>query len=142
MFLLCRCGGLRGGIAALHDFHPLLPCQALGQALVLCRQGRGGFHLTAALWIPAYAGMTDLWLVLFTLTPVSGTGTGFGPLSSRERGILSVVLDLFTRVTPHPVDSRLRGNDGYSPVWWYGFVRLCLNSIFVMGDFCEVLASV
>ena len=22
MFLLCRCGGLRGGIAALHDFHP------------------------------------------------------------------------------------------------------------------------
>ena len=24
-------------------FHPLLPCQALGQALVLCHQGRGGF---------------------------------------------------------------------------------------------------
>ena len=23
--------------------HPLLPCQALGQALVLCHQGRGGF---------------------------------------------------------------------------------------------------
>ena len=24
--------------------------------------------------------------IVFTLTPVSGTGTGFGPLSSRERG--------------------------------------------------------
>ena len=34
--------------------------------------------------------------MIFTLTPVSGTGTGFGPLSSRERGIRSVVLDLFT----------------------------------------------
>ena len=31
------------------------------------------------------------------------------PLPSRERGILSVVLDL---LLPHPVDSRLRGNDG------------------------------
>ena len=27
-----------------------------------------------------------MWLVLFTLTPVSGTGTGFGPLPPRERG--------------------------------------------------------
>ena len=43
---------------------PSLPCQALGQALVLSRQGR--------------------------------------------RGILSVVLDLFTRVTPHPVDTALK----------------------------------
>ena len=40
--LLHECVGLRGGIAALHDFHPLIP--------------------------------------------VSGTGTGFDPLSSRERG--------------------------------------------------------
>ena len=52
MFLLCRCGGLRGGIVALHDFHPLLP--------------------------------------------VSGTGTGFDSLPSRERGIMVVGLDLFT----------------------------------------------
>ena len=40
--LLHGCGGLRGGIAAFHGFHPLLP--------------------------------------------VSGTGTGFGPLPSREKG--------------------------------------------------------
>ena len=41
-------------------------CQALGQALVLFRQGRGGFCRLVwlvvspdpALWIPAYAGMT------------------------------------------------------------------------------------
>ena len=32
MFLLCGCGGLRGGKDELRDFHPLLPCQALGQA--------------------------------------------------------------------------------------------------------------
>ena len=36
-------------------------------------------------------------LACFTLAPVSGTGTGFGPLSSRERGIRLVVL--FTRIT-------------------------------------------
>ena len=38
----------------MRRFHPLLPCQALGQALVLCRQGRGGFGVVnrgTALWI-------------------------------------------------------------------------------------------
>ena len=34
----------------------VLSCFTL--TLVLSHQGRGGFHLTAALWIPAYAGMT------------------------------------------------------------------------------------
>ena len=54
---------------------------------------------TAALWFPAYAGMTvrdamndGAGVVLFhPLIPVSGTGTGsLIPLPSRERGILSV----------------------------------------------------
>ena len=49
--------------------HPLLPCQALGQALVLSRQGRGVdgwccLVVCPTLWIPAYAGMNGLWLVL------------------------------------------------------------------------------
>ena len=48
---------------ALHRFHPLIPCQALGQALVLSHQGRGGFCrlvclVSPTLWISAYAGMT------------------------------------------------------------------------------------
>ena len=39
------------------------------------------------------ASMTVWWdCLVFTLTPVSGTGTGFDTLSSRERGILAVVL--------------------------------------------------
>ena len=50
--------------------------------------------------------------IVFTLTPVSGTGTGFGPLPSRERGN---VVGLSYSPSPHPVDSRLRGNDG---PWW------------------------
>ena len=44
--------------------------------------------------------------------PVSGTGTGFGPLPSRERGLV-VGLDLFTRVTLPPrhcgLDPQSRG---------------------------------
>ena len=34
------------------------------------------------------------------LLPVSGTGTGFDPLPSRERGILSVGVVLFTLTPP------------------------------------------
>ena len=43
------------------------------------------FTLTLAL---SHQGRGDSvgCVVLFALTPVSGTGTGFGPLSSRERG--------------------------------------------------------
>ena len=41
--------------------------------------------------------MTVSWdCFSITLAPVSGTGTGFGPLPSRESGILVVGLDLFT----------------------------------------------
>ena len=36
-------------------------------------------------------------VLLLPSDPVSGTGTGFGPLPSRERGLIDVVL--FTRVT-------------------------------------------
>ena len=45
-----------------------------------------------------------MWDIVFTLLPVSGTGTGFGPLLSRTRGILSVGFDLFTRVTLPPCE--------------------------------------
>ena len=37
-------------------------------------------------------GLGRCWGIVFTLAPVSGTGTGFGPLPLRERGILAVVL--------------------------------------------------
>ena len=84
-----------------------------------------------ALWFPAYAGMTGRGLVLacapahppplwiadqvrndvtmlmhrfHPLFPVSGTGTGFGPLPSRERGILVGVVLLL----PCPVDTALK----------------------------------
>ena len=50
MFLLCGCGGLRGERDELRGFHPLLPCQALGQALVLSRQGRGGVGCVGLLY--------------------------------------------------------------------------------------------
>ena len=43
---------------------------------------------------------------------MSGTGTGFGSSLVKGEGDWLVVLSCFTRVTPHPVDSRLRGNDG------------------------------
>ena len=42
------------------------------------------------------------------LIPVSGTGTGLSPLPSRERGCM---VGLYL-LSPRPVDSRLRGNDG------------------------------
>ena len=47
------------------------------------------------------------WVVLdlFTLTPVSGTGTGFDPLPSRERGNNGVWFGL---VLPRPVDTALK----------------------------------
>ena len=45
------------------------------------------------------------WFGLFALAPVSGTGTGFGTLPSRERGILAVVLDL---LYARPVDTALK----------------------------------
>ena len=43
-----------------------------------------------ALWIPAYAGMT-MRSSFSPSAPVSGTGTGFDPLPSRERGIWLVL---------------------------------------------------
>ena len=62
------------------------------------------------------------------LLPVSGTGTGFDPLSSRERGIDWLVwlvvaphmppcgyclkASMTGIALPHRLDSRLRGNDG------------------------------
>ena len=55
---------------------------------------------------PHYAGMTGRcgWFGLFALAPVSGTGTGFGPLPSRERGrMVGVVL-----LSPRPVDTALK----------------------------------
>ena len=75
----------------------------------------------AALWFPAYAGMTVWWLFcLVSPSPLI-------PLPSRERGIMVGVL-LYARHRPcglrikssmtvrprriHPVVSRLRGNDG------------------------------
>ena len=100
MFLLCRCGGLRCGIAALHGM------------------GVGRYGLGASprppLWIADQVrnDVTMRWHCFQPLLPVSGTGTGFGPLSSRERGFgwLCWLVGM-----PHPVVSRLRGNDG--PMW-------------------------
>ena len=87
----------------------------------------------------ALLGMTQWWGCLaVTLAPVSGTGTGFGPLSSRERGlvgldlftlifdsspikgegILSVGVVLFTRVTLLPLwiaDQVRNDGDGHTP---------------------------
>ena len=48
--------------------------------------------------------------VVFTLAPVSGTGTGFDSSSVKGEGD-SVGVGLLAS-SPHPVDSRLRGNDG------------------------------
>ena len=84
MFLLCRCGGLRGGIAALHDFHP---------------------HSRVRHW-------DRLWSSL-----VKGEGDSVGcvvlltarPLTSGLR-IKSAMTECHALL--HPVDSRLRGNDG------------------------------
>ena len=47
------------------------------------------------------------------------------PLPSRERGFM-VGLDLVTRVTPRPVVSRLRGNDGE------GDLRNCDDALIVL----------
>ena len=48
--------------------------------------------------------MDGVVLDLFTLTPVSGTGTGFGPLSSREREIDGC----FVLLLPCPVNTALK----------------------------------
>ena len=56
------------------------------------------------------ASMTGLSVVL------SCSPSPLIPLPSRERGIVSVVLDLLLpRIPCRPVDSRLRGNDGEGP---------------------------
>ena len=63
--------------------------------------------------------------IVFTLAPVSGTGTGFGPLPSREMGIWWLVCLVVSparpsglriksamTVLPRAVVSCPRGNDG------------------------------
>ena len=70
MFLLCRCGGLRGCRDELHGFHPLLPVSGTGTGFgPLPSRERGYDWLVLscccpahpALWFPAYAGMTVWW---------------------------------------------------------------------------------
>ena len=107
--------------------------QALGQALVLCHQGKGDSTSPPPCGLtslrsrcasvcacnakalspyrsrpgerPAYAGMTVCWCCLaITLT--------FDSSPIKGKGILSVGVVL---LLPRPVDSRLRGNDG--PGW-------------------------
>ena len=51
-----------GGDGGVVLFHPLLPCQALGQALVLCRQGRGE------------SGWFGLFTLTFDSSPIKGEG--------------------------------------------------------------------
>ena len=63
-------------------------CQALGQALILCRQGRGGFG-----WLGLLSDRAPhLWIA----DQVRNDGPGCW----------------FVLPSPCPVDSRLRGNDG------------------------------
>ena len=55
--------------------------------------------------------------VLFTLAPVSGTGTGFASSSIKETfaklsGTAIICSDSQSVKLDFPVDSRLRGNDG------------------------------
>ena len=64
----------------MHRFHPLIPCQALGQALVLCHQGRGGYG----------------WFVLLYASPCG----------------YCLKASMTATCSCHPVDSRLRGDDG------------------------------
>ena len=45
-------------------------------------------------------GPEEVGVVLFTIAPVSGTGTGFGPLPSRERGFCWLVWLVAPRHAP------------------------------------------
>ena len=77
-------------------------CQALGQALILCRQGRGDLvGCVVLLFAPPASPLgcgsspqrrDDALHRFHPLIPVSGTGTGFDPLPSRERGFGRLVL--------------------------------------------------
>ena len=72
-----------------HRFHLLLPCQALGQALVLSRQGRGGKWLVLScialpppLWVADQVrNDVTMLCIVFTLTfdssPIKGEGIGW-----------------------------------------------------------------
>ena len=74
MFLLCGCGGLQCGIAALHG---------LGVSCVLFR-------------IRIFRIVTMLGHRFHPLLPVSGTGTGFDSFPIKGEGDWLGVLDLFT----------------------------------------------
>ena len=137
------CRGMAASVLSvgvvLSCYHPLLPCQALGQALVLSHQGRGDMRLVLAcfthtppLWI-ADQVRNDVTMrcIVFTLcSQCQVLGQALIPLRSRERGFCRLVW-LVGRLTPpcgycleasmtaarrRPVDSRLRGNDGHPPL--------------------------
>ena len=77
---------------------------------------------------------------------MSGTGTGFGPLPSRERGywrlfwlVVSPAPHLWIAdqvrndvvVVPGRVDSRLRGNDGKRDYGGFaGLFRIAIDNVF------------
>ena len=127
MFLLCRCGGLRGwevvldlitltlalsldGRGDLIGCFVLLYALPCGYCLEASMTGRCGWCWlvvcpTLHLWIADQVRNDVMMLVhrFHPLLPVSGTGTGFGPPPSREMGIPSVGVVLFTRVTLPPL---------------------------------------
>ena len=91
------------------SFSPCSQCQALGQALVLCYQGRGGFCR-----------------LVWTCSPESPCHPVNSPLREHDgrfckgvhqgRGGWWLAWTCSPASPCRPVDSRLRGNDGYSPV--------------------------
>ena len=92
-----RCAGLGRCVASFCGY-----CLEASTSLcaTVVASSYSAWRVYPTLWFPAYAGMTvrDAWndgtgwigrcRVSFSpFAPVSGTGTGFGPLPSRERGI-------------------------------------------------------
>ena len=88
MFLLCGCGGLQCGIAALHG---------LGVSCVLFR-------------IRIFRIVTMLGHRFHPLLPVSGTGTGFDSFPIKGEGVYGWVFWTYSPSPLIPLPSRERGN--------------------------------
>ena len=67
----------------MHRFHPLLPCQALGQALVLSRQGRGDSVGCFGFYCPSTA--PPLWIADQVRNDVDDAGASFSPSAPSVR---------------------------------------------------------